>query len=328
MARAHRLFPKGWLTRRWHSFLGLWLVVYLIEHLLTNSQAALIVGHDGNGYIRAANALEELPFIKALEILLIAVPFLYHGIYGIRYIFTAKYNSLTTDGRRPSLPRYPANHAYTWQRLAAWVLLVGIILHVIQMRFIDYPEEVVIGGSERQYLVRVKMDEGLYTVAARLGVSLFDRSEIESLMATYGEEGGGEEVKGGSEKGVFDPDRFAELEESERAAASRRFAIALGHKMPKPGQVVAASSEFGKASLLVVRNTFKDPWMILLYTLFVLAAVYHGFRGVWSFLIVWGLTLTWRSQRVVSKIAVGAMVVLGGLGLSAVWLTYWVNLRN
>ena len=328
MARAQRLFPKGWLTRRWHSFLGLWLVLYLIEHLLTNSQAALIVGHDGKGFIRAVNALEDLPFVKAIEILLIGIPFLYHGIFGIRYLFTAKYNSLTTDGRRPSLPRYPANHAYTWQRLAAWVLLVGIILHVVQMRFLDYPEEVVIGGTERLYLVRVKMDEGLYTVAARLGVELYDRTEAESIVARYGGDAPDKEVEGESKKGVFDPDRYLALEAAERSAAEHRFALALERKLPKPNQVVVATSEFGKASLLVVRNTFKDPWMILFYTLFVLAAVYHGFRGLWSFLIVWGVAITWRSQRVVSKIAVGAMVVLGGLGLSAVWLTYWVNLRN
>lgn len=35
--------PSAFIWRRAHSLTGLWLVLFLIEHLLTNSQAALFL---------------------------------------------------------------------------------------------------------------------------------------------------------------------------------------------------------------------------------------------------------------------------------------------
>ena len=56
------------IWRRVHSLMGFWLVLYLILHLLTNSQAALWIGDDGNGFVRMVNSLESLPYLQVVEI--------------------------------------------------------------------------------------------------------------------------------------------------------------------------------------------------------------------------------------------------------------------
>lgn len=329
----HKVFPRNWLARRWHSLLGLWLVIYIVEHLLVNSQAALLVGHDGGGFIHAVNAIHDLPYLPVLEVVVIGLPFLLHAVWGIRYAITAKFNSVSSDGRRPALPRYPRNHAFSWQRIASWVILIGVILHVIQMRFVDYPHKIVVGGENRLFIVDVPIDEGLYTLADRLGVDLYDQERIERTLAQYQiEEAALLKQDGPNTRGIQETQRYdlqlgQALNRIQQVGLDRAFVEGLVKKYPKEYQVAAVTDQFGKASLLMVRATFRDPWMILLYTLFVLAAVYHGFRGLWSFMIVWGLTLTARSQQYMSTLAICAMIVVGFLGLSAVWLTYWVNLR-
>ena len=70
------------------------------------------------------------------------------------------------------------------------------------------------------------------------------------------------------------------------------------------------------------------PIMIVLYTLFVFVACYHAFNGLWTFLIKWGITLNQRSQRWMLKISTALMILIGLLGLSAIWLTFWINLKQ
>lgn len=269
--------PKAFIWRRIHSLTGLWLVLFLIEHLFTNSQAALYFGDDGSGFIRAVNFLKGLPYLQVIEVTLLGIPFLVHGWWGIKYLHTAKYNSFATDGTAPSLPDYPRNRAYTWQRLTSWILLIGVIAHVIQMRFIDYPDATHI-DNKQYYTVRLTLDEGLPALADRLNVKL-----------------------------TSDPNSNSES---------------------KQQQISALSPDFGTAVLLMVRDTFKSPLMIFLYTIFVLAATFHAFNGLWTFMITWGITLTANSQRLMRKCAVTLMVLLSFLGLAAIWTTYWINLKS
>jgi len=79
--------------------------------------------------------------------------------------------------------------------------------------------------------------------------------------------------------------------------------------------------------LLVVRETFKWPLMMVLYTIFVLSACFHAFNGLWTSLITWGVSLTERSQKMMRGLANTLMIVVAFLGLAAIWGTYWVNLR-
>lgn len=261
--------PKAFIWRRIHSLTGLWLVLFLIEHLLTNSQAALYIGDDGNGFIRAVNFLKDLPYLQVIEVVLIGIPLVIHGWWGMKYLHTAKYNSFSSDGTTPALPEYPRNRAYTWQRITSWILLFGIIAHVIQMRFVEYPASTQI-DNHHYYTVNLTQDAGLPSLAERLDVKLSsDQNEVTAL-----------------------------------------------------------SPNFGTAVLLMVRETFKSPLMIFLYTVFVLAATFHAFNGLWTFMITWGITQTATSQQLMRKCAVILMVLISFLGLAAIWATYWINLKS
>ncbi len=258
------LLPRDWGSRRLHSLLGLWLALFIIFHLITNSQAALFFDQYGAGFIHEVNLIHSLPYLPVLEIVLIGLPFLLHAGWGIKFAITAKYNSMGSGEKAPKL-KYGANKAYSWMRIAAYVLLVGVTLHVIQMRFLRYPEEI----KTAEYTVQVSSDAGLEQVAARLGAQVIDEAH---------------------------------------------------------GYEVVADS-MGKAMLFTVRNVMQSWTQRILYSVFVLSGVYHGFRGLWSFAIVWGITLTKRSQNVMKWGTIGLMIVIGFLGMAAIWLTSTVTLR-
>lgn len=265
-----RRIPRAFFWRRLHSLTGFWLVLFLIEHLLVNSQAALFFGDDGSGFIRAVTEIKNLPYLPVIEITLLGIPILIHLLWGIEYLRTAKYNSLATDGSSPSLKEYPRNHAYTWQRITSYILLFALLGHIIHMRFIEYPGEVHAEGH-KYYTVRLTDDSGLSSVAERLNVKLEPTSS---------------------------------------------------------GKILAQAPDFATAELLMVRETFKMPLMIALYTIFVLSACYHGFNGLWTFLITWGICLSERSQRIARRFATLLLFLVTFLGLSAIWLTYWINLKQ
>ena len=91
-----RQLPKAFIWRRLHSLTGLWLVIFLIEHLLTNSQAALWIGDDGSGFVRGVNLIKSLPYLRAIEIFLLGMPIVLHLIWGIIYLRTGDANSFSS----------------------------------------------------------------------------------------------------------------------------------------------------------------------------------------------------------------------------------------
>ena len=335
MTTASLSVNRAFAWRRVHSLFGLWIVIFLIEHLITNSQAALLFGDNGAGFIRAVNFLKNLPYLHVIEIVLLGVPILMHAVWGIRVLLTSKMNARSSDGSTPDLKRHARNHAYSWQRITSWVLLLGIILHVGYMRFYMYPAHAEMGQNDA-YFVRIGMDPGLYTVSDRLGVSLYDKEAITNYkdFVESEEKEMQEVVKKGERTLESDPpyhyqknvsdlmNRYQTLEDQ------KAYLKGLEHRSIGPSQVIAEASDFGTATLLVVRDAFKNPFKCVLYTLFVLSAVYHGFNGLWSFLITWGIVLKMRSQSQAVNWCYGAMVILGLLGLASVWGTYFINLRN
>ncbi|WP_068471283.1 succinate dehydrogenase [Candidatus Protochlamydia phocaeensis] len=309
--------PRAFIWRRAHSLTGIWLVLFLIEHLLTNSQAALFIGDDGNGFVSAVNSLKALPYLPVIEIFLLGVPFLVHGIWGVRYLWTAKYNAFPTDGSSPSLPQYSRNQAYTWQRLTSWILLIGILAHVIHMRFIEYPTSAQL-GSQHLYIVRLSVDNGLYTLGDRLGFDLYTASKVQHLKAAISRQDVPHFEPGSPEQLVADQKRREEL----------AWVTAMDKWQLGAHEVLAVSKSFGVAELLMVRDTFKNPVMILLYTGLVLAACFHAFNGLWTAMFKWGVTLTAASQNLMRAFATGLMVIITFLGLAAIWGTYWLNLAH
>lgn len=293
--------------------MGLWLVLFLMEHLLVNSQAALLIGDDGNGFVRAVNSIKELPYLPFIEAFLLGVPFMIHGIWGIQYLLTGRINSFKTDGSTPSLPQYPLNRAYTWQRITSWILLFGILAHVIHMRFVEYPLSASV-GADQMYMVPLNLDTGLYTLSKRLNFVLYDSTKIKGMALPLI-----------PNKVKDDPEALVQAQSAQQQA---NWIETMRSVKLKEGQVLAVSKSFGVAELLMVRDTFKNPLMILLYSALVLAASYHGFHGLWMAMITWGIAMTEASQRLIRKIAVFFMVLIAFFGLAAIWGTYWINLWN
>lgn len=313
------------IWRRVHSLMGLWLVLYLIVHLVTNSQAALWIGDDGSGFIKLVNALETLPYLQVIETILIGIPLAIHGIWGVKRALSAKLNSSGGNGSAPSL-KYSRNRAFTWQRLSSWILLIGIIGHVIQMRFVDAPKKAMSPIGE-QYFVRLNFDEGLYTLASRLHVALFTKEDVREAALRLKSMGRVqlEAPQGGA--ALYDPDEETARNLIQQAQEEQEWTEKLASFRLKHNQVVASASMPGTAFLLMVRDTFKNPFMAILYTIFLLAATFHACNGFWTFLITWGAILSYRSQKAMLPVSAVAMLVLSILGLAAIWCSYWVNLR-
>lgn len=260
MSTRSTLFSGEFAWRRVHSLMGLWLVLFLCAHLTTNSQAALWLGDYGIGFIRLANLLESIPYLQVVEMLFLGVPIVLHGAWGIRRALQAKTNSVSGDGSKPSFP-YERNRAFSLQRLTAWILLVGLSAHVVQMRFLEYPKQRV-ANDRLEYLVNVTPDAGLAHVASRLHATL------------------------------------------------------------ERDQTLLVAQDPGTAMLFMVRDTFKSPWMMGFYTVFLLAAVFHAGNGLWTALITWGVLLSYRSQRTALPIIWLFIGVLAFLGLAAIWGSY------
>lgn len=258
--------PSAFIWRRVHSLLGFWLVLYLAEHLLVNSQAALWLGDDGHKFVRMVNFIKHLPFLHAVEIIFIGVPLLAHGVWGIQRLFTAKENSL-------QMP-YARNIAFTWQRITSWILLFGIIAHVVQMRFIDNPVMIRIDNQERA-CIKLTSDPTLPSLALRFNTTLYSSNE-------------------------------------EIPVEAKKIHLSAN-------ETLASAPDEGTAFLLVVRETFKNLWMQIFYTIFVLAATFHAFNGLWTFLITWGIILSYPSQKSMVKVNMIGMAVLAFLGLLAIW---------
>lgn len=314
MHRSSSIIPVAFIWRRLHSLTGLWLVAFLVIHLLANSQAALFIGDDASGFVKAVNDIRALPYLPMIEILLLAVPFAIHMIWGVQYLFTGKYNSFSSDGTTPSL-NYPRNQAYTWQRITSWILLFLITAHVIHMRFLEAPAQAAIGPN-KYYIVKVESDPGIYTISERLGVQLYDAEQIAKEQARF------------KQRRIPEGEDPEALVEQQRYHQQENWTKALQSETLSSGELMAVAPSFGVSELLMVRETFKMPIMLILYTVLVLSACFHAFNGLWTFMITWGVTLSVHSQNVMRIIAWGLMGLIAFLGLAAIWGTYWINLRQ
>ncbi|MCH9612224.1 MAG: hypothetical protein S4CHLAM102_07090 [Chlamydiia bacterium] len=289
--------PAPFVWRRIQSLAGLWLVIFLIEHMITNSQAALFFADGSNGFVRAVNFLHNLPYLHVIEVVLLGLPIVVHAALGFSYLFSSR-PTVTGGAQKPKVSR-GRNWAYTWQRATSWILLIGIILHVWYMRFATYPEKVRM-KTGTYYFVRLNADKELKPLAERLGVELYDGRAIE-----------------GYAKGVGD--NWEKVEFLDRGLKSRSL---------EGDQVMAVGKNFGDLILLNVREAFKSWFKAVLYTIFVLAAAFHGFNGLWTFMITWGVVIRVSAQKKMVRVCVALMCLFGALGLMSIWGTYFFNLRG
>ncbi len=196
------------------------------------------------------------------------------------------------------------------------------------MRVIEYPANASIGHQE-YYMVLVNLDNGIYTLSNRLDVQLYDHNKIQIQKKIVDEEAGF--FKGLYGKDLQEPiqeEKIKELLEKQKIEDDESFLDALEKHPVRNNQAIAVAKDFGTAELIMLRETFKIPIMIALYTVFVLTACFHAFNGLWTSLISWGVTLSVKSQNLFRKICYGLMLIFSFLGLSAIYVTYWINLKQ
>ncbi len=312
--------PRPFILRRLHSLLGLWLVIYLSEHLLVNSQMALYFDDDGSSFVRMVNSIHNLPFLKAIEIIFLGLPFAIHGVWGFLYLRTSKLNAHRTNGSTPALAQFKRNRAYSWQRITSWLLIVGIIAHVVHMRFLEYPSHTQ-WGNKKIYMTALPYTPALSLVAQKLGAQLYDADQLkekEQLMV--------------QEKALLETMQPADDSQDPYFVLLNQVQeeeewLNAAHDKPLTGnKVLAVAPSAGAAFFLIVRQAFTNPLLVILYSMLVIAAAYHAFNGLWTFLITWGITLTRRSQKRVRAITTTLMGVVMFLGLLSAWGTYWTTL--
>lgn len=115
---------SSFYIRRLHSLLGVIpLGVFLIQHLLVNFTAT----YSEEAFNIASSIMGNLPFVILLEIFIIYLPILFHGIYGVYIAFTAKNNVGKYGTYR--------NWMFVLQRISGVVAFIFIAVHVYQTRF-------------------------------------------------------------------------------------------------------------------------------------------------------------------------------------------------
>jgi succinate dehydrogenase / fumarate reductase, cytochrome b subunit len=193
-----------WL-RRLHSLSGIVPIGgFLAFHLYENYSATLGV----EAYNRMTRNLQQTRFALALEIAVIIVPLLFHGIYGLFVTGTARPN-VTTN-------RYVRNWMYFLQRVTGIILFAFVIFHLWTTR-----------------LVNVRDHES---------VDLFR----------------------------------------------------------------------------LMQDSVQSPWIYAFYVLGILSATFHLANGIWSFSIVWGLTVGPRAQRRMMWVSAAVFVILSFIGLRSI----------
>lgn len=108
------------LARRVHSLLGLIPVgAFLLFHLWENSQSRFGAEHY-NEYV--VEKIRNMNYVLLLEIFVIALPILFHGIYGVVIWWKGRRNVTTY--------RYFRNWMWWLQRISGVVVLAFLMLHV------------------------------------------------------------------------------------------------------------------------------------------------------------------------------------------------------
>jgi len=116
---------QSW-PRRLHSLTGVVPVgVFVAFHLWENSTAA----RGADAYNEMARRLQDLPFAVAMEVLLILLPLLYHGVYGLFVSSTA----------RPDVAAGPFVRRWMFflQRLTGTVVFAFVLFHLWTTRLVQ-----------------------------------------------------------------------------------------------------------------------------------------------------------------------------------------------
>lgn len=164
---------SSFLVRRLHSLLGVIpLGVFLIQHLMINYTAT----RGPEAFNFAAGIMHNLPFVIFLEVFIIYLPILFHGIYGIYIAFTAKYNAGSYGTYR--------NWMFVLQRITGVIAFVFIVIHVYQTRF-----QVFLGAEVNYDMVNQIVTNPVWLVfyiISLLSIVFHFANGLWSFMITWG----------------------------------------------------------------------------------------------------------------------------------------------
>lgn len=114
-----------WL-RRLHSLSGIIPIgAYLAFHLWENSTAL----RGPEAYNEMVRTLQQTPFAVALEVLVIAVPIVFHSVYGLFVTATAQPNVLSS--------RHLRNWMYFSQRVTGVIVFAFLVFHYWTTRLVQ-----------------------------------------------------------------------------------------------------------------------------------------------------------------------------------------------
>lgn len=132
---------RHFALRKLHSLLGVVPIgAFLAFHLFENSLASPLHGLSAAQWTEdVVMKIDRMPYILVAEILLIALPILFHGIYGAIIWFEGRAN--------PGRYGYFRNWMYVLQRIAGAIAFVFILTHVWQTRV-----QVLLGQVSKEQL--------------------------------------------------------------------------------------------------------------------------------------------------------------------------------
>lgn len=178
------------LLRRLHSLLGVIPVgLFLVQHLVINYFAT----RGPEAFNNAAHFMENLPFRYVLEIFVIALPILFHAIYGLYIAFTAKNNV--------SKYTFVRNWMFALQRITGVITLIFVVWHVWETRIqaalgadVNYNMMAEILASPAMfwfYIVGViatifHFANGLWSFLVSWGITVTPRSQMIATYVTIG----------------------------------------------------------------------------------------------------------------------------------------------
>jgi succinate dehydrogenase / fumarate reductase cytochrome b subunit len=122
---------KHFFLKRLHSLTGIAICGFILEHFFTNS--ASIHALFGNRELARetfnshVSFLHALPLLLLIEIVALALPFIFHIAYGF-------YLTATGSSNLKNYP-YERNLAYVLQRFSAIIIFLFLFVHVGELRF-------------------------------------------------------------------------------------------------------------------------------------------------------------------------------------------------
>lgn len=116
------------ILRRLHSLVGIVpLTFFVIFHISMNSFAL----HSAEHFNWVVNTLRSFPHLELLEIVMLGVPFLFHGVYGM--IISPKMNRA-----KVSTYNQIRNWTYFFQRVTGIATFLFLVAHIYTLRFVEH----------------------------------------------------------------------------------------------------------------------------------------------------------------------------------------------